>query len=245
MFSGDLLTGGTMNLLRRITINDVQAVLRIQTSPLVNRRVKKQEFAITALASDMGISPQMISSNAEQGYMVLQYIQPDGQSIDIEEACRLIDQVHQMPVNSTIDRELSIRDMFVGYLELSLSRDQELLNQFDCAYARLKGMPKSICHLDPIKANFVCDSDRAYLIDFEYSTLEFSIIDQAMLAYTFENEPFVENFFNVENQTAWQAAKFLCAVVEYGWYLSAEGFKAETEQARQRYYTALQRFDTN
>lgn len=235
------LTGGTLNQVWRVHYAGDYAVLRVQTSDMVNEVIKAREFAITRLAAEAGIAPKLYAICPTEGVLLMQYIASVDKPADLADRIVLMTKLHQLPISNQLAQGPSMRAMLQGYLERLASKiGTTFLAQYDQQYALLNGCPQALCHLDPWLPNVLDDGEQAYLIDFEYSAVEYAIIDYAMLATTvdddglvWQNQPFT--------QSQIQAAFCLAAIVEHAWYLSAQdcSLDAYKEKAQQRYQRLL------
>ena len=235
------LTGGTLNQVWRVHHAGRYAVLRVQTSEMVNEVIKAREFAITQLASEAGIAPKLYAIYPQEGVLLMQYIAPVDQPANLADRIALMAKLHQLPISNRLAQGPSMRVMLQGYLDrLDEKTGATLLTQYDQQYALLEGCKKALCHLDPWLPNVLDDGEYTYLIDFEYSAVEYTIIDYAMLATTVDDDDLV---WQTQTYTAQQilAAFRIAAIVEHAWYLSAQERELDThkEKAQQRYQRLL------
>jgi len=229
----------------RVTANGVDAVLRVQTSDRLSISARKREFEITRLASNHSVAPKLLAHDVELAYLLSEYVEQyrAAGNNDHEISCLLrLHSICEYPSGP------SIRDMLKGYLMSCPEIITTLLKEYDECYKVLDGLPRSVCHLDPLRSNIVGKGDSTRLIDFEYSAVEYSLIDIAMYASQFDCpndvlQRFVELGTDAPKGRQWQSALLISALVEYAWYESAQhqlNDPAPLRAAKARYLKAKQ-----
>jgi len=242
------LAGGTLNQVFRVKANDVDAVLRVQTSDRLMSSAKTREFKVTRLASEQDIAPPLLAFDVELGYMLSCYVAKDSSTVYNHEAIDLMLALHGL---SEKVEGPSIRDMLKGYLANRKDIAPTLLHEFDASYKALDGFNKVLCHLDPMMANVVGKGANAKLIDFEYSAMECPLIDIAMYASQHEStndilRKFIAKGVTQPTESQWLSALFISALLEYAWYEAAKDQLDDQDlvtRSRARYLLAKQALD--
>lgn len=189
------LDGGRSNQSYLLESDLGRLALRINgsTSMLPDRR---RDFEITAWqqAGNAGIAPPLIYVDKDNSYIVSQYIDsmvPPGPAPGEEWsrlAIDLLKRCHALDCDGPVmDYGAHIKAYWQQIEQKNLQVSPTLHDQRSLVTAALDELSSihdgtALCHHDPIPANFVGDSSRLYLLDWEYSAPGWPVMDFAALA---------------------------------------------------------------
>ena len=188
------LNGGRSNQSFLLESGNVRLVLRVNsTDSLLPGNKRDHEATIWKAASLAGIAPPLLYTDKDNRFVVSRYIDNSlpamaprdeayaRQALDLLKRCHELDivapgidyaghiehywqmiEVKGLPLNTTLAGQ---RGPMRSTLESLLDSDT----------------PTGLCHHDPIVANFVGNTDRLYLIDWEYAARGLLIMDYAAL----------------------------------------------------------------
>lgn len=152
------------------------------------------ETAIWQMASQQGIAPPLLYVDENGRFLISRYIenhlpsQPPFDDAFIDLAFELLRCCHQLKVEAP---NINYADHIEAYWQnieaRGLLSNRSLPDQRDPMQIALKELiasntPTGLCHHDLVVANFVGDSKRLYLIDWEYAARGMLIMDFAALA---------------------------------------------------------------
>lgn len=193
------LSGGRSNRSFLLDSDGSKMVLRLNgPDTLLPGTNRSSEINIWQAASKQGIAPPLLHFDEGNGFLVSTYIdnslpqQPPLGEIFVDQAFSLLKRCHRLDADaSTID--------YVGHIEqywqIIENRNQSLnpvlIEQREPMQKVLNelvtsGTPTGRCHHDPVIANFVGNSNRLYLIDWEYAAHGLLIMDYAALSVEWE-----------------------------------------------------------
>ncbi len=159
--------------------------------PGANRR---NEFDIWQAASKQGIAPPLLYVDDKTGFLVSTYINnslptnPPLNEAANNQALELLKSCHQLNVDAPdIDYSSHIEQYWQIIKTKNLSASPVLIGQRKPMRKILNtlvtsGTPTGLCHHDPVVANFVGNTNRLYLIDWEYAAHGLLIMDYAALS---------------------------------------------------------------
>ena len=170
-------------------------VLRLNgTDSLLPGTNRSSEIDIWQAASQRGIAPPLLYTDEHVRFLVSTYIhnslptKPPFNETSINQVFELLKSCHQLDVATpTID----YIDHIEKYWQRIENKDQAinpgLIKQREPMRKVLdtllvSGTPRGLCHHDPVVANFVGNTDRLYLIDWEYAARGLLVMDYAALA---------------------------------------------------------------
>jgi len=193
------LSGGRSNRSFLLGSNGTSMVLRLNGAesalPGANRN---SEFSIWQAASVQGIAPPLLYVDPGYGFLVSAFIEnhlPSQPSLDksyVNHAFDLLKRCHQLDLDvPCIDYPGHINQYWQVIESKTTTPDLVLIRQRESMNLLLEeiingGSPTGLCHHDPVVANFVGNSDRLYLIDWEYALHGLLVMDYAALAVEWE-----------------------------------------------------------
>lgn len=155
---------------------------------------RHKETVIWRMASSKGIAPPLLYADENSRFLVSRYIdnslpsQPPFDQTYTDLAFELLRCCHQLEVEAP---GINYADHIEGYWQSIEARgllsNRSLLEQRAPMQAMLgeliaSNTPTGLCHHDPVIANFVGNSKRLYLIDWEYAARGMLIMDFVALA---------------------------------------------------------------
>ena len=155
-------------------------VLRLNgTDSLLPGANRSSEFHIWQTASDQGIAPPLLYVDEHNGFLVSTYINnnmpanPQVYKTVVNQALELLHRCHQLDIetpsidySSHIEHYWQIIETKSHLLNPGLNEQREPMALVLDAFLN-SDTPTGLCHHDPVIANFVGNTDRLYLIDWE------------------------------------------------------------------------------
>jgi thiamine kinase len=188
------LSEGRSNLSFLLESDDERLVLRLNstdsTLPGINRNI---EIDTWKAASQQGIAPSLLFADANNRFLVSAFIDnrlpslPPFDEAFTRQAFDLLKRCHRLDVDaSAIDYFSHIERYWQIIENKDQLSNQTLPNQRGPMQLMLESLiagnpPTGLCHHDPVVANFVGNTDRLYLIDWEYAARGLLVMDYAAL----------------------------------------------------------------
>lgn len=231
------LPGGLTNKNFRIRSNNQDMVLRLNL--LDDTRVnidREAEYVIQAYAARQGISPN-IYYRSKNNYWVREYIA--GTSLTnaelnpprLECMMKHLHQVHSFDLTAPEVPYLNFGSKASHYIHDILMRFPKesdwLLNlneQLQYSATQLVDTHQ-LCHMDPLAANWILDeTQRLYLIDWEYAALANPLLDFAALYQSLPThlQKVFSSAFQVSSDEQWQHALMQIKALTQLWYVTME-----------------------
>jgi thiamine kinase len=181
-------------------------------------------------ASAEGIAPPLIHVDIQSGFLVSSFIEntlnpqqpPTNKTID--QAFNLLKHCHRLPINTPMLDYVSHIEKYWQLIDASaITPDTNLPHQRSPMRSLLQALLNSnpqtgFCHHDPVKANFVGDEQRLYLIDWEYAAQGLVVMDYAALGIEWGIEDSVvlaQSTVSAESlNMAKQLYRYLCGLWE-------------------------------
>ena len=188
--------GGLTNRTYYVKFADgAQYVLRIPGEGTEELIIRGNEKISTELACSLGIDAQLLHFGAD-GAKVTEFI-PGAVTMSadtmrephrIQQAAELLKKLHSCGKNTGVPFE--VFDMAAGYEKIIFDNNVPMFNDYNDVKATVMAIkqevdaqgeaPKVPCHNDPLCENWVVsDSDRLYLIDWEYAGMNDGMWDVA------------------------------------------------------------------
>ena len=212
-------TGGMTNLNYLVTIDSNNFIVRVPgngTEEFIDRRVEKENLEF---ASSLGINPELRYFNLESGLKITKQIvnaitltpaiaNEEKTMVKVAEIFRTVHNSNRLMSN-----RFELFEMMANFEELALEAGAELFPGFDEVKKEIISLQQYFedlkikevpCHIDPACSNFIiCDEDKVYLIDWEYSGMfdpMWDIAAHALEAKLSETEEafFVRQYFQRE-----------------------------------------------
>jgi thiamine kinase len=188
------LSGGRSNRSFLLESDGKRLVLRLNSTdsalPGINRNI---EIDIWKAASQQGIAPPLLFADESNRFLVSAHIdnslpsRPPFYEVFTRQAFELLNRCHKLDVDApAIDYFSHVEH----YWQIIESKDQlskqALADQRGPMQSTLESLiasnsPIGLCHHDPVVANFVGNTDRLYLIDWEYAVRGLLVMDYAAL----------------------------------------------------------------
>jgi thiamine kinase len=188
------LGGGRSNRSFLLDSDGFRMVLRLNgDDSLLPGSNRTSEIDIWQAASHQGIAPPLLHVDEHTRYLVSTYIentlppQPQLDETFIDQAFSLLSRCHQLDIEAP---SIDYTDHIKKYWDIIEGKDQitnpGLQQQRQPMQELLEdilnsGTPTGLCHHDPVIANFVGNSDRLYVIDWEYAAHGLLVMDYAAL----------------------------------------------------------------
>jgi thiamine kinase-like enzyme len=170
-------------------------VLRLNSSesviPGVNRN---NEIAIWTEASQQGIAPPLLYADGHNRFLVSTYVDnclplkpPPDEALN-SQVLELLSRTHRLNVDAPgIDYPRHIENYWQLINAKNQPSNQALIEQREPMQSVLGSLmasnpPTGLCHHDPVIANFVGNTNRLYLIDWEYAARGILAMDFAALS---------------------------------------------------------------
>lgn len=193
------LSGGLSNRSFLLDSNGSKMVLRLNSPntrlPGANRTC---EIDIWQAASKHGIAPRLLHADQHTGYLVSTYIenglppQPPFAEAYTKQALDLLRRCHELEVeadhidySSHIERYWHIIEGKQALLNPALLQQRQVMQELLETLIN-SGTPEGLCHHDPVVANFVGNTERLYLIDWEYAVHGLQVMDYAAMCVEWE-----------------------------------------------------------
>lgn len=195
------LSGGLSN--RSFLLNSAgkKMVLRLNnSSALLPGRNRNDESGIWRAASAEGIAPRLLYVDQAAGHLVSAYIensitsQHSSKLAFTEQALELLGRCHRLEVDTDEIDYASHIEQYWRIIERKYALpDPVLTRQREPMQAVLEtlfrnGSPMGLCHHDPVVANFVGNTKRLYLVDWEYAARGLLVMDYAALGIEWKIE---------------------------------------------------------
>jgi thiamine kinase-like enzyme len=233
----EVLGGGITNLNVKVELGGESYVLRIagrDTELLgIDRRV---ELEATRAAAALGIGPEVARFVEPEGWLVTRFIAGESlppprmaEPANLERVADALRAVHAGPeISGSFD---SFR-VVERYLETATERGGEEPEAYAWAHglarrieAMRTGAPLCLCHNDLLNANFIDDSERMRIVDWEYAGMGDRFFDLANFAINHElGEPgrrrLLEAYFGAvreEDARALELMRFMSDLREAMW----------------------------
>jgi thiamine kinase len=188
------LIGGRSNRSFLLDSDIGKLVLRLNASDsILPGSTRHYESMIWQAASDEGIAPRLLHHDNQQGLLVSIFIhnhlpeQPTLCPALYDQLFGLLGRCHQLQVESpTIDYASHIERYWNDIENSNTPANLSLIEQRQPMRLLLdalitSGTKTGLCHHDPVIANFVGNAERLYLIDWEYATHGFLVMDYAAI----------------------------------------------------------------
>jgi thiamine kinase len=169
-------------------------VLRLNSTdsalPGINRNI---EIDIWKTASQQGIAPPLLFSDESNRFLVSAYIdnslpsRPPFYEVFTMQVFELLKRCHELDVDApSIDYSSHVEHYWQIIENKDQLSNQTLRDQRGPMQSMLESLvasnsPTGLCHHDPVVANFVGNTDRLYLIDWEYAAHGLLVMDYAAL----------------------------------------------------------------
>ena len=170
-------------------------VLRLNgTDSLLPGANRRNEIDIWQAASKQGIAPPLLYIDDKTGFLVSTYINnslptnPPLNEASTNQALELLKSCHQLDVDAPgINYSSHIEQYWQIIKTKNHSPNPVLMRQRKPMRKILNtlvtsGTPTGLCHHDPVVANFVGNTNRLYMIDWEYAAHGLLIMDYAALS---------------------------------------------------------------
>ena len=227
------LTGGITNENFRIEVNGDVFVLRIPGADTeLLGIVRATECAVSQLAGDIGIGPEVFYVIEPEGYLVTSFIDgklppPEqlGQPLNIRRVAEAIRRVHKM---DTIPETFSPFRVVENSAEIAHRFKVDfpdnfdwLIEQMNIAEAALLKSPFTprLCHNDLLNANFL-DDGQIRILDWEYAGMGDPVFDLANFAvhHEFSDDQdrwLLEFYFGGVTAENWARIKLLKVISDF------------------------------
>ncbi len=188
------LSGGRSNRSFLLESDGKKLVLRLNSSnsalPGINRNI---EIDIWKAASQQGIAAPLLFADANNRFLVSTYIdnslpsKPPFDEAFTRQAFELLNRCHKLDVDApAMDYSSHIEHYWQIIENKDQLSNQTLLDQRGPMQSMLESLvasnsPMGLCHHDPVVANFVGNTDKLYLIDWEYAARGLLVMDYAAL----------------------------------------------------------------
>jgi len=227
------LTGGITNENFRIEVNGDVFVLRIPGADTeLLGIVRATECAVSQLAGEIGIGPEVFYVIEPEGYLVTSFIEgklppPEelGRRENIRRVAEAIRRVHKMdPIAETLSPFRVVKDSaeIARRFEVDFPDNFDwLIEQMNAAEAALEKSPFTprLCHNDLLNANFL-DDGQIRILDWEYAGMGDPVFDLANFSvhheFTDEQDRWLlESYFGEVTSANWARLKLLKIISDF------------------------------
>ena len=227
------LTGGITNENFRIEVNGDVFVLRIPGADTeLLGIVRATECAVSQLAGEIGIGPEVFYVIEPEGYLVTSFIEgklppPEelGRRENIRRVAEAIRRVHKMdPIAETFSPFRVVKDSaeIARRFEVDFPDNFDwLIEQMNAAEAALEKSPFTprLCHNDLLNANFL-DDGQIRILDWEYAGMGDPVFDLANFSvhheFTDEQDRWLlESYFGEVTSANWARLKLLKIISDF------------------------------
>ena len=180
----DTLPGGITNVNYKVNVGDQTYVVRIPGEDSGRLGIDRpREHACHAAAHQAGVAPEAVAFFEDTGILVTRFIAGTEVPADemhqpsmLRRVAEAVRRYHTGPVfPGTFSPFQTVRD----YLAWSAPRGAPLPERFDWMLAQANRLeaalgppdPPRPCHNDLLRANFIADGDRMWIIDWEYAAM--------------------------------------------------------------------------
>ena len=188
------LSGGRSNRSFLLESDGKKLVLRLNSTDSslagISRNIERD---IWKAASQQGIAPPLLFADKNNRFLVSPYIdnslpsQPPFDKAFTRQAFELLKRCHRLDVDApAIDYFSHVEHYWQIIENKGQLSNRSLTDQHGPMQSTLESLiasnpPTGLCHHDPVVANFVGDTDRLYLVDWEYAARGLVVMDYAAL----------------------------------------------------------------
>ncbi len=227
------LTGGITNENFRIEVGGDVFVLRIPGADTeLLGIVRATECAVSQLAGDIGIGPEVFYVIEPEGYLVTSFIEgklPPPEELGTQENIRRVaETVHRVHEMETIPETFSPFRVVEDSAKIARRFNVDfpdnfdwLIEQMNTAEAALKKSPftPKLCHNDLLNANFLDDGE-IRILDWEYAGMGDPVFDLANFSvhHEFNDEQdhwLLEAYFGEVSDANWARLKILKIISDF------------------------------
>jgi thiamine kinase-like enzyme len=180
----ELLGGGITNLNYRVQAGDQTVVVRLPGRDSEQLGIDRRcEYLCNVAAHKSGVAPEVLAFFEDTGILVTRFIA--GREVSEEEMHsapmlrRVVDELRRYHTGPDFPGTFSPFQTVRDYLAWSAPRGAPLPDRFDWMLEQANhleaalGAPASPqpCHNDLLRANFLADGDRLWIIDWEYAAM--------------------------------------------------------------------------
>lgn len=182
--------GGLTNLAWRISINGNPHVLRLSDRLNKTAEAMRNEVAVQQLAHGYGLAPAVVFVDEDAGILVTELASGmplndrDTESpTHLQRIGELLRRVHRLPaMGKALDLEVVAQSYALRCPQADGERAAaEVLDRLREILAGVGERNLSVCHNDPVAANFIVGRDMV-LIDWEFAALNSPMFDLAVVA---------------------------------------------------------------
>jgi len=227
------LTGGITNANFRIEVNGDVFVLRIPGADTeLLGIVRSAECAVSQVAGEIGIGPEVFYVIEPEGYLVTSFIEgyppsPEelGQPNNIRRVADVIRRIHKMdPIPETFSPFRVVEDSTEIAHQFKIDFPDNfgwLIEQMNVAETALQKSPFTprLCHNDLLNANFL-DDGQIRILDWEYAGMGDPVFDLANFSvhHEFNDEQdhwLLESYFGEVTAANWARIKLLKVISDF------------------------------
>ena len=180
----ETLTGGITNVNYKVNVGDQPYVVRIPGEDSGRLGIDRpREHACHAAAHQAGVAPEAVAFFEDTGILVTRFI--PGTEVPADEMHqpsmlrRVAEAVRRYHMGPAFPGTFSAFQTVRDYLAWSAPRGAPLPERFDWMLAQANRLefalgppdPPRPCHNDLLRANFIADGDRVWIIDWEYAAM--------------------------------------------------------------------------
>ena len=193
------------------------------------------EIACQDSASQEGIAPKVIYSDAKTGTLVSEFIKGETLSAEtaseksrLEKIVQILKQCHSIPLkkdlktSSIYEKIRKMISLSISYTNSFFTNDESknalnILNQIEVYLHEKEKKYEGLCHCDLFPRNFIDDGKKLWLIDWEYATWGNILFDLASLCIELsldapKTEAVLAQYFGPTWQENYLDFKLMCAI---------------------------------
>jgi thiamine kinase-like enzyme len=189
------LGGGITNLNYRVHIGGHDFVVRIPGQDSDRLGIdRRREYACTVAAHGCGVSPEAVAFFEDTGVLVTRFIAgrelPETEMRQPAVLRQVAETIRRYHVGPRFPGAFSAFQTVRDYLAWSAPRGAPLPDRFDWMLSQAAFMEDALgapallrpCHNDLLRANFIVDGNRLWIIDWEYAAMGDPLFDLANFA---------------------------------------------------------------
>ena len=177
-----LLRGGITNHNYRVDVGGKSNVLRISRDNTELLGINRDhEYRTQVIASELGIAPEAVYFDEENGYLVTRFI--EGRHLSLEEMRepknlqQVVDTLHNIHALPTFPGTFSAFQVVRDYAEIAKQYNVTFPQNFSWLFQEMKDAEAALsnqplisrpCHNDLLNGNFLL-GDKLYILDWEYA----------------------------------------------------------------------------
>jgi thiamine kinase-like enzyme len=185
------LGGGITNRNFKVEVGGEAFVLRIGGRDTELLGIDRHaEHVASRIAADLGLAPEVVGFVEPEGYLVTRFVEGEVGRVDVEEVGRALARLHGGPAFPGRFDSFHVVEVYRATalargvaVPASYERAKEVAEAIE---RRRAGVAPRPCHNDLLNANFIADSSRSWIVDWEYAGMGDPFFDLGNFAVNHE-----------------------------------------------------------